>query len=473
MSRTNSLFGRGAPWRQPSDQRAQQPAQPGHNEDWGAADNGYDDRGASHQQGYYFPQAEDPRYAAHQDPYAQQQHNGYAPAPAHPAPGPSLSNYTAPQRATFASELRRGAQPQAPAPAWNGHANGHTHADPRGYDLGSYMPATEPAFPQHDPHAVDQYGQYVDARAGGYGHAELHNDYGHGEEPYEEYEEEPRRGRRGLMIVAALVGAIGVGSGLAYGYKMLGGGSGANAPVIKADAGPSKVKPSDPGGRAFAHTDKKLLNRLNDDGAPEQDEPGGPRRVRTVAIAPGGSGPAPANGMVTVPGVTLENIYGRSSSSPPEAPAGQMRPVNPPARVVAPAPEPPQAAPVPPPRQPVVVATVTPKVPVPKTKEHAAPVVATAATGIATAPPRASSGYVAVLSSQKSRMDALKAFADLQQKYSTVLAGKPADVQEANLGEKGVWYRAIVGPPASRDAASGLCGQLKAAGFGGCWVVAY
>jgi hypothetical protein len=308
MSRTSSLFGRGAPWRQPSDQRTQQPAETRHDGDWGAADNGYDDRGAA-QQGYYFPQQADDRYAAHQDPYAQQQ-NGYAPAPAHPSAGPSLSNYTAPQRATFASELRRGAHPspQAPAPAWNGHANGHTHADQRGYGLGSYMPAAEPAFPQHDPRAVDQYGQYIDPRGGmgGYGHGELHGEYAHGEEePYEEYEDEPRRGRRGLMIVAALVGAIGVGSGLAYGYKMLGGGSGSAAPVIKAEAGPSKVKPSDPGGRAFAHTDKKLLNRLSDDGAPEQDEPGGPRRVRTIAIAPGGPGPAPAAGLVTVPGVTL------------------------------------------------------------------------------------------------------------------------------------------------------------------------
>ena len=49
------------------------------------------------------------------------------------------------------------------------------------------------------------------------------------------------------------------------------------------------------------------------------------------------------------------------------------------------------------------------------------------------------SGYVAVLSSQKSRMDALKAFADLQQKYGDVLSSKTPDVQEANLGDKGVW----------------------------------
>ena len=88
-------------------------------------------------------------------------------------------------------------------------------------------------------------------------------------------------------------------------------------------------------------------------------------------------------------------------------------------------------------------------------------------------PASGGSGFVAVLASKKSRMDALKAFADLQQKYAEVLASKTPDVQEANLGDKGVWYRAVVGPPGSREAASGVCSQLKSAGHSGCWVAAY
>ena len=103
------------------------------------------------------------------------------------------------------------------------------------------------------------------------------------------------------------------------------------------------------------------------------------------------------------------------------------------------------------------------KTPVPKTKTAAA----------AAGTPTATSGYVAVLSSKKSRMDALKAFADMQQKYGDVLASKTPDVQEANLGEKGMWYRAVVGPPGSRDAAAGLCSKLKTAGYNGCWVTPY
>jgi hypothetical protein len=92
---------------------------------------------------------------------------------------------------------------------------------------------------------------------------------------------------------------------------------------------------------------------------------------------------------------------------------------------------------------------------------------------VASAGASGANGYVAVLSSQKTRMDALKAYADMQQKYGDVLANKPADVQEANLGDRGLWYRAVVGPPGSREAANSLCGQLKSAGFTGCWVTAY
>ena len=62
-------------------------------------------------------------------------------------------------------------------------------------------------------------------------------------------------------------------------------------------------------------------------------------------------------------------------------------------------------------------------------------------------------------------MDALKAFADLQQKYGDVLSTRTPDVQEANLGDEGRLVSPVVGPPGSRDAASGVCSQLKTAGY--------
>jgi hypothetical protein len=70
-------------------------------------------------------------------------------------------------------------------------------------------------------------------------------------------------------------------------------------------------------------------------------------------------------------------------------------------------------------------------------------------------------------------MDALKSLADIQQKYPGALQGRAADVREANLGEKGMYHRLLVGPPGSRAQASALCSELKTAGYKNCWVTAY
>ncbi len=75
--------------------------------------------------------------------------------------------------------------------------------------------------------------------------------------------------------------------------------------------------------------------------------------------------------------------------------------------------------------------------------------------------------------SSKSRLAALQRFADMQQKYSSVLQNKTPDIKEANLGERGRYHRLLVGPPGSRAQASALCSQLKSAGHKDCWVTAY
>lgn len=426
-------------------------------------------------QGYYFPQAGGeqqapagypPQAAGHQLPFGGAAHApSYAPAPQHAQTVP-----------------RRSQQP-----------------DPQGYDLGNYMPASAPGFPPaetdpyergHDP-ALLQSQQDHDPAV----FSRQHDQQGYGEtdadfdEMLAEDEEPPRRGRRGLMIAAALVGAIGLGGAMAYTYKTFVASSGGKAPVIKAaDFGPNKVKPEAPDGKGFPHTDKKLLNRLGEDGsapgragalppvAPAEaqdertsDDPNAPRKVKIIPITPGGpppvttaSTPPRPSGppLVAVPGVMLETPGPPPSAARVQLPSQAQPPVKvvqpPPVKIASAAAEP--AAPA----RKAPVAAAVPKNPVPKKIQTAA---APATSG--------TSGYVAVLSSQKSRMDALKVFADMRQKYGDVLASKTPDVQEADLGEKGVWYRAVVGPPGSRDAASGVCSQLKTAGYNGCWVTAY
>jgi len=425
---------------------------------------------------------------------------------------------------------------QLQASQWHGHdprpqGSGRAQAapDPREYDLGSYMPADDGhgapygahGNSQQDPRWPDPNGFDVSTfDAGGHraGAAEYYAQLGGNQlavaEPGQEFEadadedaddyeyEEPARGRRGLMIAAALAGAIVVGGGLAYGYKAIVGPSGKGTPpVIRADAGPVKSQPEEPGGKQFAHSDSKLMGRLEEGGSSSSgsarastldEADSGVRRVPTIVVGRDGSiAPPPAEprlppATVAVPGMTIVNGFGGRPTMMPNQEPEQSAQVPPAPRIIAKAtpetslpvvtaaapraeaqPEPP-----PPPRNPVVQ---VPSSPAPAAAAQAARPAPKQQAAVAPAPKSNPVGYVAVLASQKSRIDALKTFADLQQKYNSVLHNKIPDVQEADLSARGLgtMYRVVVGPPSSREAAADLCGQLKSVGFEGCWVTAY
>jgi hypothetical protein len=479
-----------------------QPAQPRQPQAFPAQDA----RSQQQSQGYYFPQAQPEPAPA----YAPQ------PAAAQPLPFESLAR-------SVPALGQQAPQPNT-TPRWP------SQTDARGLDLGNYMPAAAPSYPaaeaahfpagDHDPGALPR--QHDPARFDAqHGYGETDADY---DELLAEEEEQPRRGRRGMMIAAALVGAIGLGGALAYTYKTFFAASSGPAPRITAsNSGPNKVKPVVPDGKAFPNTDKKLLNRLGEEesssssgrvviGVPPSphsqqdasddrasDDPSAPRKVRIIPITPNAPPPgavpvttgsaaprAPSAPVIAVPGVTLENL-GPPQVPPsaarvplpqpqPQLPA-QAQPQPPPkaappaVKVAAAAPPAPAAEPAAPPRKAPPPAAAEPdakKAPVPKTKTaSAAPAASsTASTG---------SGYVAVLSSKKSRMDALKTFADMQEKYGDVLASKTPDVQESDQSARGLgtMYRLVVGPPGSREAASSICSKLKAAGYKDCWVTQY
>jgi len=57
----------------------------------------------------------------------------------------------------------------------------------------------------------------------------------------------------------------------------------------------------------------------------------------------------------------------------------------------------------------------------------------------------------------------------LQAKFPKELGGRAPIVRRADLGAKGVFYRALVGPFASMEQAAQMCSSLKAAG-GSCIV---
>jgi hypothetical protein len=76
--------------------------------------------------------------------------------------------------------------------------------------------------------------------------------------------------------------------------------------------------------------------------------------------------------------------------------------------------------------------------------------------------------YVQV-SSQRSEGEAQAAFRSLQAKFPNQLGGRQPSIHKADLGAKGTYYRAMVGPFANASEASQLCASLKAAG-GQCLV---
>ncbi len=426
---------------------------------------------------------------ATQPPYAQQphaaqaQHSGLGPAP----------------------DLRGGNYEQ-----WSIPAQGQ---DPHAHDLGSYLPAgtgqgqsgSQP-FPDplahNDPlQAQQEWGQQAAQQIAGHGDPAMEQVYHGGGQPgYEnahagalepsypheegEYEvEEPRRGSWTMRIAGAVVVAVGLGFGLAQGYKLVVGNSpDGETPLITGDSSPTKTKPADPGGKKFAHTDSKVMGRLGDNSSASDVNANGTRKVQTVVVGRDGSIVPPAEApqqtgsvspTVSVPGMTVVDGFGgqfpRANPAPSTAPAASAKPpaatarkpivVNPPATT----------------KKPVVIARTTPT----RKPVNTAPPAASAPKKPSPRPAAATggNGYVAVLASvpvsSTSRLAALQRFADMQQKYSGVLQNKTPDIREANLGARGTYHRLLIGPPGSRAQASALCSQLKSAGHKDCWVTAY
>jgi cell division septation protein DedD len=88
----------------------------------------------------------------------------------------------------------------------------------------------------------------------------------------------------------------------------------------------------------------------------------------------------------------------------------------------------------------------------------------TPAPAIAVQGPPPAGSYVVQVAAQKSEAEAQATWLALQQRYSGVLGGQQASIRRVDLGERGVFYRAQVGPFSSRAQASEVCQSLKAAG---------
>jgi len=460
-------------------------------------------------------------YAPQFDPYLPQQQAEQPHADPFGPQGQPQPGY--PDNSAYAAQ--NGQQPVAPRePAlrgpsfddWPDQSQAAGHPQPGAYGQPSYAGADQFAAPGPErgyvpPNQGQSHG-YHGSFSGPAGQApqELYDGYEEEyDDAYDEPEEEPRSSSRMFLIAGALVGALAVGGGAAYVYKaMLGPAANADGkpPIVTSEVEPNKIRPENPGGRKFDHTDSKIMERLGGGSSTRQEasgtNPDGSRRVSTMVIGRDGSvqppssppvpsGAAPVNPVVSVPGLTVVDAFAgarqqaaaqRPSSSaaggpivvrPPAAEARKPIVITSPPTGTPPATKPKTAAPAAKPP-----ATKSPAAKPPPRKTAALPTQTRAAS--TAAPPARSgggNGYVAVLASVPvsgtSQMDSLKAFADIQQRYPTVLRDKTPEVREANLGAKGRYHRLLVGPPSSRGQASQLCQNLKSAGYSSCWVTSF
>ena len=503
------------------------------------------------QPGYAADPYQPPRAPAAQPegwpPAASQHAQAYVPAPGHAGTESHWPGDRLPYQNLTTGEPRS-YDPNAYATPAQAYPDPHAGYPPQAYQGGfqeaGYQQGAPGQFGQGQPsHSQSSHGHYPAEQGydphtgqpyapGAFGQAEAYQGYAPHDGAFDagqpiagneagydgDYAEAPPRKRRGLLVAGALVCAVAIGGGLAFVYKTFGqGGKRIGAPPLVAKAStPAKVAPTDPQGKQFENTNKKVMAKLENAGGAASSALGagaapvvpgmivsmpptanpaasappaaetGPPATRTVQTVPIGRDGNPVGGQPAVvtprglPGVQVDHslnappamrggIPAADAPPPPPAPAAKAQ-----AQRLAATPQAPveRIEAIGAPEQPVA----RPKPRIAKApKEALTPASGPAAPAVPSAAASAlGSGYVAVLSSQKDKAAALRIYADLAQKYPDQLGSRQPEVQEANVPEKGVFQRLVVGPPSSQQSARELCTQLKAAGYpSDCWVKQY
>jgi hypothetical protein len=370
----------------------------------------------------------------------------------------------------------------------------------------------------HAPMAVSDRAAYAHHGYDPAAHPKMHPDPDpnmppYGAEELDFYDDVPPRRRRiGVLAIAAVFALAVLGTAGAVGYRALFGSSNSGPPpVIKAETAPSKVVPAD---KKNAQSAKLIQDRVTDKGAGEKlvsreeqpidmNKPAGvfpqapsaassgsvqpamlgtgviasdPKKVRTIAIRPDGM-VAPA-GTAAMPAPTPP----ASAPSPGANDVASPQPAREPEQAAGAAPataEPPparetsaRAAPAqrngPLSLNPGADQAPAAPAPAPRRRTAAAPTQLAPQAGNAT-PGSAASGYAVQVSSRRSEADAQAAFRSLQSRYPDQLGGRQPLIRRVDLGEKGIYYRTMVGPFGSSEEAKQLCEALKAAG-GNCFI---
>ncbi|MDQ8728813.1 SPOR domain-containing protein [Bradyrhizobium sp. LHD-71] len=294
-------------------------------------------------------------------------------------------------------------------------------------------------------------------------------------------QEEPKRRRGGLMTVVAVLALAVVGTAGAYGYRSYTGSPrSGEPPVIKAESGANKIVPptqtADASGKIVdriggsANGQERVLSReeqpidINGRHAPRVVFPplnqGGSSALPTGTTAPTSSSAPTAQSQVASNGALGDEpkrvrtfaIRPDQPDAVPSQPAAQAQAQPTPAQRTASASSARAQAAAPAANGPMSISPQSDPAPVRTAAVPAAP------------PPATSGGYMVQVSSQRSEADAQAAYRSLQSKYPSVLGSRSASFRRADLGDKGIYYRAMVGPFAAAEDAGQLCSSLRSAG---------
>jgi len=290
------------------------------------------------------------------------------------------------------------------------------------------------------------------------------------------YDDPPRRRRRGgLFTAVTLIGCAMIGTAGAYGYRTYysSPSSGRVPPVISAETSPTKVVSATEG-----PTGKFIQDRVRDVAPPErvvsrEEEPVELRTPSSSSRVPSGGFP-PAGSSNAGGGANAYASPGSGSGNSGDTKRVRtvtIKPDGPGSNPPAAAPPPPKQAPAAkaPARAPISLDPQDPPAPpAPRERVAAAPPptqnLQPPAPRATAAPAEASGGYAVQLSSQRSEAEAQASYKALQAKFPDQLSDRSPAIKRVDLGNKGIYYRVMVGPFGSSDEASSLCTELKAAG---------
>jgi len=342
----------------------------------------------------------------------------------------------------------------------------HYHGD----DRENSLTVRHSGYRRQDEEYPDQYheGEYGQDEDREYG-AE-HDDSGDGESGVKR--------RSTAKVAIAILGLAVFGSAAAFGYRTIFKAAPSGpTPVIRADNSPTKVAPAGteasarPGGGLFGDRSGEQLVRRDEEpvdvgstyGSAAVDSGvagSSPPEIVPATVGPAPPGSAPQGDAKRVRTVPIRAEQGPASDrTPPDrtpsraAPAPQSQPAAPPPQR--------QAAAVPPP------AYIPPAVEEGKVR-GAAPVATAPDAPASRAIEPGGGGFVVQLSAQRSEAEAQTAFRTLQAKYA-MLGGHELLIRRKDLGEKGIFFAAQVGPFGVKSDADQLCEALKGAG-GACFV---